>query len=96
MTPLFEARELRRVFRSATGEVRALDGVSLCVPRGAFLAVTGPSGGGKTTLLSLLAALDRPTGGVVLFDDEDLGGAPEPERSRVRRRLGIVFQAVIR
>jgi putative ABC transport system ATP-binding protein len=93
MTPHFEARDLRRVFRSATGEVRALDGVSLSVARGAFLVVTGPSGGGKTTLLSLLAALDRPTGGVVLFDDEDLGGAPEPQRARVRRRLGIVFQA---
>jgi len=89
MTPLFEARDLRRVFR----EVRALDGVSLSVARGAFLAVTGPSGGGKTTLLSLLAALDRPTGGVVLFDGEDLGGAAEPERARVRRRLGIVFQS---
>ncbi len=93
MTPLFEALGLSRAFRSATGEVRALDGVSLSVERGAFLAVTGPSGCGKTTLLSLFGALDRPTGGVVLFDGQDLGGASEPERARVRRRLGIVFQS---
>ena len=89
MTALFEAREVFRTFR----DVRALDGVSLSVGRGAFLAVTGPSGCGKTTLLALLGALDRPTKGVVLFDDMDLGGASEPERSRVRRRLGIVFQS---
>jgi putative ABC transport system ATP-binding protein len=89
MTPLFETRGASRLFR----DVRALDGVTLSVPRGALLAVTGPSGCGKTTLLSLLGALDRPTGGAVLFDGEDLGAASEPERSRVRRRLGIVFQS---
>lgn len=89
MTPLFEAREARRAFR----DVSALDRVSLSVARGAFLAVTGPSGCGKTTLLALLGALDRPTGGIVLFDGMDMGGASEPERSRIRRRLGIVFQS---
>jgi putative ABC transport system ATP-binding protein len=89
MTPLFEAREASRAFRDA----RALDRVSLEVPKGAFVAVTGPSGCGKTTLLSLLGALDRPTGGIVRFDGADSGGAPEPERSRIRRRIGIVFQA---
>ncbi len=93
MTPHFETRNACRVFRSATGDVRALDGISLAVERGAFLAVTGPSGRGKTTLLALLGALDRPTSGLVLFDGEDLGGASEPHRSRVRRRLGIVFQS---
>ncbi|MFI5403310.1 MAG: ABC transporter ATP-binding protein [Planctomycetota bacterium] len=89
MTPHFEVRDATRMFR----DVRALNPVSLSVPRGAFLAVTGPSGCGKTTLLALLGALDRPTLGTVLFDGKDLGGAPEPERSRVRRRLGIVFQS---
>ncbi len=89
MNPLFEAREACRAFR----DVRALDRVSISVPRGAFLAVTGPSGCGKTTLLALLGALDRPTAGSVFFDGIDLGGSSEPERSRVRRRLGIVFQS---
>jgi putative ABC transport system ATP-binding protein len=93
MTLHFEAREVTRVFRSASGPIRALDGVSLEVARGSFVAITGPSGRGKTTLLALLGALDRPTTGQVLFDNDDLGGASEPYRSRVRRRLGIVFQS---
>lgn len=90
---LFEAVDVRREFRSGSGaRVRALDGVSLAVPRGAFFAVTGPSGCGKTTLLALLAGLDRPTGGSVRFEGRDLGGLSEWERARIRRRLGIVFQ----
>jgi putative ABC transport system ATP-binding protein len=89
MTPHFEASDASRAFRGAL----ALDRVSFAVPRGAFLAVTGPSGGGKTTLLSLLAALDRPTGGVVRFLEIDVGGAREPVRAGVRRRIGLVFQS---
>lgn len=54
--------------------------------------MTGPSGGGKTTLLSLLVALERPTSGVVRVDGADLGAASEAERSRVRRRVGFAFQ----
>ena len=89
----FEAFGVVRVFRSgARGDVRALDGVDLDVPRGAFAAITGPSGCGKTTLLALLGALDRPTEGTVAFDGRDLRRASEGERSRVRRRIGIVFQ----
>jgi putative ABC transport system ATP-binding protein len=91
--PLFEARDVARAFRSGSGTmVEAIAGVSISVPRGAFFAVTGPSGCGKTTLLTLLAALDRPSRGAVLFDGRDLGGASGAERSRVRRRLGLVFQ----
>lgn len=91
--PLLEATEVVREYRSRTGPaIRALDGVSVAVPSGAFLVVTGPSGGGKTTLLSLLGALDRPTEGSVRFEGESLAGASEGERSRVRRRLGFVFQ----
>jgi putative ABC transport system ATP-binding protein len=86
---ILEAHDVSRAFRG----IRALDGVSLAVPRGAFVAVTGPSGCGKTTLLSLLGALDRPTGGSVRFEGADSGGASEPERSRIRRKLGIVFQS---
>jgi putative ABC transport system ATP-binding protein len=93
MSAHLEARGLTRVFRSRAGAaIRALDGVSLEVARGSFVAVVGPSGCGKTTLLALLGALDRPTGGDVLFDGRDVGRAGEAERSRVRQRLGIVFQ----
>jgi len=91
--PLLEARDVTRRFHAGTSrEVRALEGVSLAVPRGGFLALAGPSGCGKTTLLSLLAALDRPTSGSVRFDGESLDGASQAELSRVRRRFGLVFQ----
>jgi len=93
VTALLEARAVDRDFRSGGGTVvHALAQVSVAVPRGAFCAVTGPSGGGKTTLRALLAALDGPTRGDVLFGGRDIVRASEAERSRVRRRLGIVFQ----
>jgi putative ABC transport system ATP-binding protein len=92
--PHFEARDVARRFHAGTrAEVRAVDGVTLSIARGAFAAVTGPSGGGKTTLLALLGALDRPTGGSVLFGGVDLGQVSDAERSRARRRIGFVFQA---
>jgi putative ABC transport system ATP-binding protein len=81
-----------RRFAGATGEVRALSGVSLAVQRGTFTAITGPSGGGKSTLLALLGALDRPTEGSVLFDGADLTGASAAALARVRRSIGFVFQ----
>ena len=90
---LGEGTGLVRRFAAAAGEVRALDGVSLAVRRGAFAAITGPSGGGKSTLLALLGALDRPTEGSVRFDGADLAGASAAALARVRRRIGFVFQA---
>jgi putative ABC transport system ATP-binding protein len=73
-------------------EVRALDNVSLGVERGSLTALTGPSGSGKTTLLALLGALERPTRGRVLFEGRDLGECSDVELTRVRRRMGFVFQ----
>jgi putative ABC transport system ATP-binding protein len=72
--------------------VRAVHDVSLSIIRGSFVLLTGPSGSGKTTLLALLGALERPTQGQVLFDDRDLSELSGAELSRVRRRLGFVFQ----
>jgi putative ABC transport system ATP-binding protein len=73
--------------------VRALDGVSLEIPEGAFVGVSGPSGSGKSTLLHLLAGLDEPTAGRVLVDGVDLADRSARERTRLRRdRIGLVFQ----
>jgi putative ABC transport system ATP-binding protein len=91
--PIVEGRGLARRYRPFGRE--AMDAVveaSIVVPRGAFVAVTGPSGGGKTTLLSLLGLLERPTGGALLFDGRDVRDASEAERSRLRRRIGFAFQ----
>ncbi len=74
--------------------VRALDGVSLAVPRGAFTAVMGPSGSGKSTLLQCAAGLDRPTGGTVHLGDRRLDGLGETALAKLRRtRIGFVFQS---
>jgi putative ABC transport system ATP-binding protein len=92
--PFLELREATRRYPAARGgEVSALDRVSLSVEPGSFVAVAGPSGGGKTTLLGLLALLDRPTEGRVLLEGRDLSEVSEAERSRMRRRIGVVFQA---
>lgn len=72
---------------------RALDGLSLKLERGEFVAVVGPSGSGKSTLLHLAAALDMPTSGRVLIDGQDISAMSETERTNLRRyRIGLVFQ----
>ena len=89
--------ELRQVVKHypAVGEVvRAVDGISLSVDGGEFVAVFGPSGSGKTTLLLLAAALLRPDRGSARFDGRDLGRLSPREAARYRRTdLGFVFQS---
>ncbi|HMC66258.1 MAG TPA: ABC transporter ATP-binding protein [Gemmataceae bacterium] len=89
----FETRQLCKYFRRGTkSEVRALDGVSLSISQGSFTVLRGPSGSGKTTLLALLGALERPSGGEVLFDGRELTRCSDVELARLRRRMGFVFQ----
>jgi putative ABC transport system ATP-binding protein len=88
-----EVRQVCKVYRPGSRqEVRALDEVSLTIPRGSFAALTGPSGSGKTTLLALLGALERPTQGQVLFEGRDLNRFSDVGLARVRRRMGFIFQ----
>jgi putative ABC transport system ATP-binding protein len=83
---------VRKIYQGA-GEVVALDGVDLKVPSGEFLAVVGPSGGGKSTLLHLLGGIDRPSSGEIRVAGRDIGRLPEAERTLYRRReAGLVFQ----
>ena len=88
-----EARNVGKFYRVGSGaEVRALEGVSLSIPRGEFAVIVGPSGSGKTTFLALLGALDRPSQGQVVFDGHDLGLASDAALARLRRRASFIFQ----
>jgi putative ABC transport system ATP-binding protein len=95
LTASLELREVVKHYPSGGGEtVRAVDGVSLTVSPGEFVALYGPSGSGKTTLLLMAAALIAPEAGSVLFDGRDVGGLSEREGARYRLRdVGFVFQS---
>jgi putative ABC transport system ATP-binding protein len=80
-------------YRKGRGEVLALRGVDLVIRDGEWLAIQGPTGHGKSTLLQLLGGLDRPTAGTVEFGGTDLARLPEAKVTRVRARsVGFVFQ----
>jgi putative ABC transport system ATP-binding protein len=91
--PLLVASNLARTYTGGSATVRALDGVSLSIARGDFVAVMGPSGCGKSTLLHLCGAMDRPTSGTISLEGRELGGLSDDQLTRVRRdRIGFVFQ----
>ena len=90
---ILEAKDLKKVYGSGDTQVRALDGVTLSVEKGCFLAVVGTSGSGKSTLLHMLGGLDRPTSGQVEVDGRALSGLRDEELTIFRRRkIGFVFQ----
>jgi putative ABC transport system ATP-binding protein len=92
--PLVRTEALERVYRVGPREVHALQGVSLVVEPGRFVALRGRSGSGKTTLLNCVGGLDRPTAGRVWVEGQDLSRMPELKRVRLRRRrIGFVFQS---
>ena len=92
--PIISAVGLTRVFGSGDTAVTAVNGISLEVRSGEFLAVTGRSGSGKTTFLNLLSGLDQPTEGLVRFQGRDLAEYSDGEMVELRRKkLGFVFQS---
>lgn len=94
MSVLLETRDLKKYYRMGTSTVRALDGVSLSVQQGEFVALLGTSGSGKSTLLNLIAGLDRPSEGSLRIFDQDLAQMSSSELSLHRRRnVGIIFQS---
>ncbi|KMZ53356.1 ABC transporter ATP-binding protein [Dorea sp. D27] len=90
---MVKAAGLRKYYTNGANEVRALDGVSLMVEEGEFLAIVGSSGSGKSTLLNMMGGLDEPTAGGVWIRGNSLRDMDREERTIFRRRnIGFVFQ----
>jgi putative ABC transport system ATP-binding protein len=90
---LIHTRDLVKIYRMGGGEVRALDGVSVDIAEGEFVAVMGPSGSGKSTFMNVLGCLDRPSSGEYVLGDKRVSELAGDELATVRnRRIGFVFQ----
>lgn len=94
MPALLETQNLKKHYRMGEAVVRALDGVSISVGEGEFVALLGTSGSGKSTLLNLIAGLDHPTSGSLRIDGSDIGAMSGEDLSRYRlQSVGIIFQS---
>jgi len=90
---ILETKDLRKIYGSGENEVRALDGVSISVEDGEFVAIVGTSGSGKSTLLNMIGGLDKPTSGNVFIRGKELLKMKDEELTIFRRRnIGFVFQ----
>ncbi len=91
---MIELTQISKYFVKGPETIRAVDGISLIVQQGDFIAIQGPSGSGKSTLLHLIGALDWPTQGKILFGGQEISRMSDNALSRLRReRLGFVFQS---
>ncbi len=94
MAKVIEITDLTRVYKVGGSEVRALDGISLAVENGEFLAVMGSSGSGKSTLMNILGCLDRPTSGRYVLEGIDVSSLDRDARAEIRNdKIGFVFQS---
>ena len=93
MAPLIDVRGLTKIYQVGELKVNALQGVTLTMQRGSFVAVMGPSGSGKSTFLNLVGCLDTPTSGRYLLDGIPVEGLDRDQLAEIRnQKIGFVFQ----
>src|SRR4029453_19343721 len=90
---LIETRDLWKTYVMGSEEIHALRGVSIEIERGEYVAIMGPSGSGKATLMNLIGCLDTPTKGSYLLNNKQVGQMNDNELARIRNEeIGFVFQ----
>lgn len=90
---MLRVENLTKIYGTGENQVRALDGVSFSVEKGQFVSIIGPSGSGKSTLLHILGGVDRPTGGKVFVNGQDVYARNEDQLAIFRRReVGLIYQ----
>ena len=91
---MIELKNVTKTVRSGTEDLTILDDVSISIPDGQFVAITGASGSGKSTLLGLIAGLDEPSSGTIFVDEDEITSQKEDKLAQIRsEKIGFVFQS---
>ena len=93
MTPLIEFKDVYKIYHMGDSEVHAIDGISMSVQKGEFLAIVGQSGSGKSTCMNIIGCLDVPSRGQYFLDGRDVSRMNDDEQAEIRnKKLGFIFQ----
>src|SRR3989338_527294 len=94
MTTLIELDNVEKHYQMGENLVKAVDGISIKIEKGDFVAIMGPSGSGKSTAMNLVGSLDLPTQGEIYLDKKDIAHLDESQLAQIReKKIGFIFQS---